>query len=274
MPQRLHQRGLVGIVIVVTLVLLAGFALIQMQGRNIIFQSSRNSEALIPFTRIQFALLDFARINKRLPCPAKPSDDTGDPQPNSPTPVCNNSNGTVPFSVLGLSLNDVLDPWGRKISYRVISGPQSATVFEGLDRSQCIDPIIASNNPPDSTTQLCLKPAPLSRRTTFTNLVSIPSLTVTDNFSPASGVVYVLISHGETGRGAYLPGGQQLQPLPLAGSDEKLNTGTGNYVRSTPNTTMDVNQVGFFDDIVVYEKLQNLIDKAGLKARQWPDVPQ
>ena len=120
---------------------------------------------------------------------------------------------------------------------------------------------------------ICVK-TPLSLRTTFTNLIPSPSFTITDNGSSVSGVVYVLISHGETGRGAYLPGGQRLQPLPLAGSDEELNTGTTKYVKSVPNTTMDVNQVGFFDDIVVYENLQNLIDKAGLKARKWPDVPQ
>lgn len=132
-----------------------------------------------------------------------------------------------------------------------------------------------SSNPqdPDINIGICVK-TPLSLRTTFTNLIPSPSFTITDNGSSVSGVVYVLISHGETGRGAYLPGGQRLQPLPLAGSDEELNTGTTKYVKSVPNTTMDVNQVGFFDDIVVYVNLQDLIDKAGLKARKWPDVPQ
>ena len=278
MPRHFHQRGLVGIVIVVTLVLVAGLALIQMQGRNITLQSSRNSEALIPFTRIQTALLDFARINKRLPCPANPLNDTGVPQPINPTATCSNPDGTVPFAVLGLSANDVLDPWGRKISYRVWwDSANSATVFEGLDRSQCDSIIVTAaislgGNGVDPITGFCKKPVSATPRTLISNLGNL-GLTVKDNNASVSGVAYVLISHGETGRGSYLPGGQRLLPLPVAGSEEELNTGIAQYAKSTPDTTVDISQIKFYDDIVVYEKLKDIIDKSGLKARDWPDIP-
>jgi hypothetical protein len=279
---RQYQTGLTGLIIVALLVLLAGFVLVQLNGRSIALQASRNSEAMVPMSRIQAALLEFVRVNKRLPCPAAPSLDTGLPVPNGPTvtppPACNHPDGTVPWAVLGLSANDVLDPWGRKISYRVVSGSRSATVLDGLDRSPCDTEllILASppgNNLPDSTTGLCQKPIAATPRTLVTNLIGIPSLTVIDKGTNVIGVAYVLVSHGETGRGAYLSGGQRLLPLPTAGGAEASNASIGNYARATPNTMVAVDQAAFFDDIVVYELLTNLIDKSGLAARNWPDIP-
>jgi type II secretory pathway pseudopilin PulG len=279
---RHYQTGLAGLVIVVLLVLLAGFALVQMQGRGISLQASRNSEAIVPMSRIQAALLEFVRVNKRLPCPAAPSLDTGLPVPNGPTvtppPACNHPDGTVPWAVLGLSANDVLDPWGRKISYRVISGSRSATVAEGLDRSACDSEIIVpalppQDNLPDLVTGLCKKPVAATPRTLITNLTSIPGLTVYDKGTTINGIAYVLVSHGETGRGAYLLGGQRLLPLPAGGGAEASNAGFGSYAVATPNTTVSIDQTAYFDDVVVYELLIKLIDNSGLAARNWPDIP-
>jgi type II secretory pathway pseudopilin PulG len=276
-----HQTGLIGLVIVVLLVLLAGFALVQMQGRNISLQASRNSEALVPMSRIQAALLEFVRLNKRLPCPAAPLLDTGLPVPNGPTvtppSACNNPDGTVPWAVLGLSAGDALDPWGRKISYRVVSGLKSATVTDGLDRSACDTLLLVfalppGDNSPD-TTGLCKKPVTAAPRTLVTSLTGIPGLVVHDKGTTINGVAYVLVSHGETGRGAYLAGGQRLLPLPAPSGLEALNTGIADYARATPNTTVPADQAAFFDDVVVYELLTNLIDKSGLAARNWPDIP-
>lgn len=280
-PARNYQTGLTGLIIVVLLVLLAGFALVQMQGRNISLQVSRNSEALVPMSRIQSALLEFVRLNKRLPCPAAPLLDTGLPVPDGPTVTpplaCNNPDGTVPWAVLGLSAADALDPWGRKISYRVVSGLKSATVTDGLDRSQCDAELVVFASPPGDnspdTAGLCKKPVTVAPRTLVTNLTGIPSLTVNDKGTTISGVAYVLVSHGETGRGAYLRGGQRLLPLPPVGGAEASNAAVGSYVVSTPNTTVAPDQAAFFDDIVVYELLSNLIEKSGLVARNWPDIP-
>jgi type II secretory pathway pseudopilin PulG len=279
---RTKQTGFVALIFVILLVLIAGFALVQMQGRSISQQASRNSEALAPMTRIQAALLEFVRLNKRLPCPAAPLLDTGLPVPNGPTvtppPACNNPDGTVPWAVLGLSAADALDPWGRKISYRVVSGSKSATVTDGLDRSQCDTliippPVPANAYQPDPITGLCKRPAfpATTPRTLVNNLSVIPGLAINDLGSNINGVAYVLISHGETGRGAYLPGGQRLLPLPTIGGGEALNTGTGIFSRPSSNTTVTADQITFFDDIVVYELLIDLIVKSGLAARDWPD---
>ena len=280
MQRRFHQRGLAGLIIVLLLALIAGFALTRMQGHGISRQASRNSEASIPMLRVQAALLDFARLYKRLPCPAAPLLDLGLPAPNGPTvgtATCSNPDGTVPWAVLGLSANDVLDPWGRKISYRVVSGKKSATVSDGLDRSQCADKATAAvpphDNLPDPATELCKTSGATLPRTSTASLNPIPSLSVNDKGTWVSGVAYVLVSHGETGRGAYLTGGQRLLPLPTAGGAEASNVGVGSYVVATPNTTVAVDLAAFFDDVVVYESLINLIDKSGLAPRNWPDIP-
>jgi hypothetical protein len=281
-PARNYQTGLTGLIIVVLLVLLAGFALVQMQGRSISLQASRNSEVQVPMSRIQAGLLEFARLNKRLPCPAAPLLDTGLPVPDGPTVTpplaCNNPDGTVPWAVLGLSAADALDPWGRKISYRVVSGLKSATVDDGLDRSACDSELLVFASPPgdnlpDSSTGLCQKPITATPRTLVINLTGIPGLVVNDKGIIVGGVAYVLVSHGETGRGAYLPGGQRLLPVPTVGGAEASNAAVGSYASATPNTTVPADQTAFFDDVVVYELLTNLIDKSGLAARNWPDNP-
>ena len=282
MRRRHFQDGLAGLVIVILLVLIAVFTLAQMQGRGISLQATRNSEVQTPISRIQARLLDFVRLNKRLPCPAAQLLDTGVPVPNGPTVAlayaCINPDGTVPWAVLGLSENDVLDPWGRKISYRVVSGAKSATALEGLDRSQCdtevlIPALSPATNLPDLITGLCQKPIAVLPRTLATTLTGIPSLTVNDKGANVTGVAYVLVSHGETGRGAYLPGGQRLLPLPASGGAEASNVSVGSYAIATSNSTIAVDQTTFFDDIVVYELLNNLIEKSGLAARNWPDIP-
>jgi len=101
-------------------------------------------------------------------------------------------------------------------------------------------------------------------------LTGIPSLTVNDKGANVTGVAYVLVSHGETGRGAYLPSGQRLLPLPASGGAEASNASVGSYAITTSNSTAAVDQATFFDDIVVYESLINLIEKSGLAARNWP----
>ena len=277
-----RQAGLAGLVIAILLVLIAALALTQTQGRSTSVQSTRNSEAQVPMLRIQASLLNFVRLNRRLPCPAAPLLDSGLPTPNGPTVApafaCNNPDGTVPWAVLGLSASDVLDPWGRKISYRVVSGSKSATVIDGLDRSQCDTDILIPalpprNNLPDATTGLCQMSATLAPRTLISSLVGIPSLTVNDKGVLVNGVAYVLVSHGETGRGAYLTGGQRLLPLPAMGGAESSNASVGSYAKATPNTTIAADQPTFFDDVVVYDLLATLIEKSGLGARDWPDVP-
>jgi hypothetical protein len=233
-------------------------------------------------TRIQGALLEFVRINKRLPCPAAPNVDTGIPVPNgatvTPPPACPFPNGTVPWAALGLSADDALDPWGRKISYRVATGQKSATGLDGLDRSQCDSiiippPIPADAYQPDALTGLCKRPVfpAITPRTLVSNLSAIPSLTINDMGVNVNGVAYVLVSHGETGRGAYLPGGQRLLPLPTTGGAEALNAGITIFAKANANTTVSVDQTIFFDDVVVYELLTNVIAKAGLAPRNWPD---
>jgi type II secretory pathway pseudopilin PulG len=278
-----RQRGLVGLLLAIVLLLIAGVMLLAMLNRAISSRSARQSEVQAPMTRIQAALLEYVRINRRLPCPAAPTLDGGSPVPNNATAACTNPDGTVPWAVLGLSQADVLDPWGRKISYRVVSGARSATTANGLDQSQCDTAIVVPPADPakysiDSTTNMCRRSDPpsatLNPRALLSQLPAIPALIVTDMSVPKNDVAYVLINHGETGRGAYLVGGQRLLPLPVAGSSEALNTGAGvSYAKIAANASVAITDPAYFDDVVVYERLGDLIAKAGLQARDWVDLP-
>jgi hypothetical protein len=276
-----HQRGYVALVVAIVLLVLASFFLLNAVNSGLQTLSTRHAEAVRLLQRIQSALVEYARLNKRLPCPADPAADTGLPVPNAPTvppATCVHPGGTVPWAVLQMTGTDALDPWARKISYRVTSGSAGATVAGGLDRSQCdvlnaIPPVNPDDYFVDSTTGLCkqLVPPATKPRTLLSNVIAVPSLALTDNGTGVSGVAYALISHGESGRGAYLIGGQRVLPMPSAGSSELTNTGTLSVVRATPNTTVPADQPAFFDDIVRYETLANLITRAGLQARDWPD---
>ena len=54
-----------------------------------------------------------------------------------PATLCTFRNGTVPWVTLGLSADDAVDAWGRKISYRVYDGPTGMTQALGASMSDC-----------------------------------------------------------------------------------------------------------------------------------------
>jgi prepilin-type N-terminal cleavage/methylation domain-containing protein len=77
-------------------------------------EQSRNAEALRDLSEIKEALLGFAVINGRLPCPDTDGNGTDDGCAN--TNATETSGGNVPWATLGTKQ---LDPWGRRYQYRV-----------------------------------------------------------------------------------------------------------------------------------------------------------
>jgi prepilin-type N-terminal cleavage/methylation domain-containing protein len=77
-------------------------------------EQSRNAEARRDLSDIKEALLGFAVINGRLPCPDTDGNGTDDGCAN--TNATSTSGGNVPWTTLDTKQ---LDPWGRRYQYQV-----------------------------------------------------------------------------------------------------------------------------------------------------------
>jgi len=94
-------------------------------------------------------------------------------------------------------------------------------------------------------------------------------------------VAYVLISHGATGLGGWLPSGTQMS-LPIATTGDYPNTQTPSYYPTqTPaefvkeaasDPSVADTTAGFYDDVVAYLKIDDLAHLARLDARDWPEA--
>lgn len=85
---------------------------------------ARNTEARKDLSEIKEALLGFAVINGRLPCPDTNNDGLEDACPN--TNVTATTGGNVPWSTLNTKQ---LDPWQGRYQYRVNNGFTAAFVL-------------------------------------------------------------------------------------------------------------------------------------------------
>ncbi len=88
------------------------------------FEQSRNAEARRDLAEIKEALLGFAVINGRMPCPDVDGNGTDDGCLNT------NTNATTGGNVPWITLNTKqLDPWGRRYRYRVNNAFSGAFVL-------------------------------------------------------------------------------------------------------------------------------------------------
>jgi prepilin-type N-terminal cleavage/methylation domain-containing protein len=232
-----QQKGftLVEMAIVLMIVgLLLGGMLVplsaQMEQRNI-------SETRKTLDEIQQALIGFAIVNGRLPCPADGTTPTGGTnaalvpagQEYKIGATCANAEGVLPWATLGVSETDA---WGRRYTYHVATAPTPplypwSDSLDGTGAGGC-------NITVGVSFQLCSS-ANLDIRTAA--LPGGTSLT-------SGGVPVVVVSHGKNGYGAYTPsGGSPLAPSPDA--DEADNSdGDVHFVSKTTTRT--------FDDLVVW----------------------
>lgn len=149
----------------------------------------RRDETNARLDQIEKALVLFAANNKRLPCPSNPS--------VAPTSSVNGFESTcvdamwfggLPWKVMGLSEADVLDGWGRRISYAVTS-------------------LLATGTPLDCPTLGFAGIAQGKLESRGANDAAIlPS--PPGSQGPAKAA-YVIISHGENGTFARLPSGAE-----------------------------------------------------------------
>lgn len=224
------------------------------------------------FDRIEAAIVDYVKTNRRLPCPALPTDGTGGNLATA-TATCATPDGVLPWGSLGLDLSDALDGWGRKISYRVYS-PNTGTGFTqagGMDASDCnSSSLLTSTAVPLLANGLCATTP--AHGTPSADFFTGKGLTVNELSVPKSGIAYVLISHGATGYGSYgVDHTANRYVLPNAASHESNNVGAaGTYYLDTESaTSVDPSSAAHFDDMLRYKSATDLVALAKLNARDW-----
>ena len=245
---------------------------------------------------VDAALLQFVQQTKRLPCPGDGTllsthADAGLEVRHAASGVCtangnppvNLLNGVLPWRTLGLSEADALDGWDRRLTYRL--QPELAA-NNAMDMSWC-DPagtgiaLVAgacntacTSSSAAGLAQCTLPYVFLSGKGLAVRRadgVTVAMSTAAAAGTPHTGAAYLVISHGESGGGAYLPSGQ-LQPSTVTdGTEEVRNYANAAYAAGTyyiDDSLNDVSGTAHFDDIISRPALLSLINKAGLGPRQ------
>jgi prepilin-type N-terminal cleavage/methylation domain-containing protein len=191
-------------------------------------EQQHRSETRKQLDDIQQALIGFAISNGRLPCPADGTIPTVAGLGNSAGQEKANcaagaNGGVLPWVTLGINETDA---WGRRFTYRVT--PDFADAINTTTYAGCT-PIPA---PTQSTFALC-----------SSGNLSIGLTAGATNV--ANNIPAIIVSHGTDGLGAYMPSGQQVQPIPAANTDQGDNVDNDNNFVSHDFTTG-------FDDLVVW----------------------
>jgi prepilin-type N-terminal cleavage/methylation domain-containing protein len=202
--------------------------------------------------------LDAYLINAsaRFPCPADGSlavtnasfGVEGAPSASSATVGCSGSNfnsngvyaGVVPTKTIWLADDMMLDGWGRRIDYIVdFNFANNSTT----NTAPCDGSTVALH-------KICFK------------YTANGSITVNDSTGAArtTTAVYVLISHGKNGRGAWIATGSATRLAASTDAGEMSNA--GNDAGSFDTTFVQKDTDATFDDIVTYRNKAQILDNA------------
>ncbi len=283
MQYRRPQSGYILMAVIGALFAVAITVLIAQTGMTLGFLSGQQTKTKATLSRISDALISFSSVHQRLPCPANPTLGSGSPGYGFPdgntvltTPIsnCGSDAGVVPWAALGLKVEDVTDEWGRLISYRVYDDALGLTQNKGASAVDC-----DTNNgstpetPPVATTGLCdtnhntLEPS-------FINFGAMHKGSTVSNYGNAvSNVAFVLISHGQSGLGGYMPSGTRMT-LPQTDAADYPNTQASPvsfYVGALSQKDVPPGSTAHNDDIVEYVTIADLLAKSKLGARDWPE---
>lgn len=273
---RHRQLGVSGFFIAILLLSIAGgiIAISALFGTS--SAVDRSSLTSARFEKVRSALEDFAGVSARLPCPADPAFDNGDEVRSALAATCTVPAGILPWKTLGIQREDSIDAWGGKISYRVYTGTAgSLTQDGGVSMVDCDTNEALSAGPTvlvGSTGGLCRN----TRDTREDSFLAGKGLRVNDFGVAVNDAAYVLISHGPSGLGAYTPQGGQKTPLP-ASADERTNIlnvdpAVAFVARAASAQGVGPDDAAHFDDLLSYRKLAEVVKRAHLNARNWPDT--
>jgi len=281
MASRNRRHGRRGFTLVEILIVIVILGLIMAMATLLLRSVSVTQKRSVTAARmanVEAALVQFVMQQKRLPCPADGTQptSTGGAEMWAGGTCTTQLNGVVPWRSLGLSAADATDGWDRRMTYRV---DQALVAVNAMDLSWC-DPAgtqvyvagsSCSNGCTSSALGNCTRPSDylnnkgLQVRNLAAVVVMNPAGTPT---SPPTGAAYVLVSHGESGGGAYLDTGVLATSTTADGTEEQknyANAGLGAYyVDDQPS---EVGGANHFDDVVVRPSVLGVASKAGLGPR-------
>lgn len=196
-------------------------------------EQRRIAETQKALDEIKEALIGFAVVNGRLPCPDlsapvggyTPNDGQEDVQPGLPG-GCIRADGNLPWATLGVSKTD---SWGRLFRYAVSPEFSRTTPLVTLTSSTTLT---------------------VNSRDSNGNFVALTKL---------AGIPAVILSHGKNGYGGINADGTPSAPVPAQNADEGTNARPGTtifYARPIKGPQLPCNDNGSplceFDDIVTW----------------------
>jgi prepilin-type N-terminal cleavage/methylation domain-containing protein len=220
-------------------------------------EADKRSETDERIEAIQEALEHFVIQNQRLPCPADGTialnangfgyETSASTSGCSDSDLFSSSNvyaGIVPIKTLGLDDDFALDGWNRRFTYVV--------------DARFANSLATNSNCNGTTSTYCFQ------------YTTAGSITIRSDVSPGGGVtasegVYVIISHGKNGHGAFKRNGgtnnaDRLDMDSTDGSEQE----NAEYDENGSNTTYDATfvdkqQTTSYDDIILYREKWHLI---------------
>ena len=277
-------RGRRGFTLIEILVVVVILGLVMAMAAVLLRSVSATQKRSITGSRmanVEAAIVQFVMQQKRMPCPAdgtQPASTGGaEMWAAGPGTCTTQQNGVVPWRSLGLSAADATDGWDRRMTYRVGSTLVAASA---MDLSWC-DPAGTGGLSGLVCNITCTSSSPGNCTPPSTYLsgkgLAVKNLAGTDvmfpNGNPAgtppfTGAAYILLSHGESGGGAYLDNGVLSTSTTTDGTEEQKNYANlalgGYYV---DDQVTDVAGANHFDDVVLRPSVLSVANKAALGPR-------
>ena len=282
-----HARAFTLIEVVVVLLVFSVIAAMAAVITRGVTAAQKRSLTATRIALVDTALVQFVAQQRRLPCPARGNRasthaDAGTEEAadrNAGGCTTNMQHGVVPWRTLGLTEADATDGWDRRLTYRI----QPGLAADGAMNMSMCDPAGSEGGAtPRACNTACTSTALASctppshflngRGLQIQNLAG----TVLANPSPGvnlphTGAAYVVISHGETGGGAYLYSGVAMTSTVTDGTEEAKNYATAAYTAGVTHyiddTVNDASGATHFDDVVSRPTVLSVVNKAGLGPR-------
>lgn len=258
-------------------------------------QAKHQQQTIDRENKIARALSDYAQIQGRLPCPARPEDFSA--TIGTALAACGTAtlrNGIVPYRSLGLTFDDVMDGYDNPISYTVSTvlsvapNPPGTNIHVNCKTSAWI-PFVPTNINPNKAALCCPKVTGtqleiFSDTLMTTHITKIQTdvsntgafSTGADNSPSAATAVstdnlnyfaYILVSHGKNGEGSYtinpVTPDANRKAFNNPGDAEKLNADNDANSKFAAIDKSSVPGTGYFDDIVLWRTQQGLIREMG-----------
>lgn len=263
-----HSTGMAAVLVIFAIVGILAAVLIYNSLGTVSKRLDAAQTGATSFQKIHDALVRYVMLNQRLPCPASGTAQTGDADPNTATATCNTPAGVVPWNSLGLDKTDAIDPWGRYIFYRVYDGASGFTQANGLSLHNCLDETVSTVYALSGAGSTCNS---ITHENTVSDFFVSKGLTVNDMGTAKAQVAYALISAGESGLGAFYPGGSTALSSPSTSSKEYLNAGSGGtyWITAASDPSVAATDAAHFDDVVSYAFANDVAKHAQLAGRPW-----